>query len=572
MSPTVRRVARVTGRVMVAWVVYGLVAMVVSAPVAGQQAIAGVRFTDRLGTLPVEVSLAHNGVSTLETGILGSLYWEQTGTAGFGAHLRAAGPPEAGGTLASYVSAKFVEASAQFVNDPDEVARVYGQELRSRLFGNFLRIELWVGLVGGGLLTGLFRVRAPFPSPVVTRRRRSVLSGLVVGAAVAVSTVVAIQLFETWDGNAEVDASYPMPGISQLSFSSPQTLEVARQVQPFIEKNTHRIRERARAYETAADTSLRTELPAHVAALTPRDGERIVLAEADPQGSLVGTRVRQVMYKVLTEQLGESAIALRTISGDVTSNGSVAEEGFVQGEATASPDIPLVAVKGDHDTHTTVEQLEENEVVVPDFEATEVDGLQVVAANDPAFKALFGGLVVNETGVTESELGANLRAWIDADEPVIVLLHQPRSAAGYLGVDSLEDLNAGRGREATPWDDGIPDLPPGSVNVGHLHDANRPWVVWNTDGDQVTWTVVTQLGTSGGVEENPTFNRFSTPFSVPLKTLSVQLQYFNTDSGLQTGYAAIDIATDGTVTITDRVDLGLPGGQPGTLDAADGTS
>ena len=249
MSPTVLRVARVTGRVMVAWVVYGLVAMVVSAPVAGQQAIAGVRFTDRLGTLPVEVSLAHNGVSTLETGILGSLYWEQTGTAGFGARIRAAGPPEAGGTLASYVSAKFVETSAEFVNDPDEVARVYGQELRSRLFGNFLRIELWVGLVGGGLLTGLFRVRAPFPSPVVTRRRRSVLSGLVVGAAVGVSTVVAIQLFETWDGNAELDASYPMPGISQLSFSSRQTLEVARQVQPFIEKNTHRIRERARAFE-----------------------------------------------------------------------------------------------------------------------------------------------------------------------------------------------------------------------------------------------------------------------------------------------------------------------------------
>ena len=172
---------------------------------------------------------------------------------------------------------------------------------------------------------------------------------------------------------------------------------------------------------------------------------------------------------------------------------------------------------------------------MPDFEATEVDGLQVVAANDPAFKALFGGLVVNETGVTESALGANLRTRIDADEPVIVLLHQPHSAAGYLGVDSLEDLNAGAGRTARPWDDGIPDLPPGSVNVGHLHDANRPWVVWNTDGDQVTWTVVSQLGTSGGVEENPTFNRFSTPFSVPLKTLSVQLQYFNTDSVCKPG-------------------------------------
>ena len=53
--------------------------------------------------------------------------------------------------------------------------------------------------------------------------------------------------------------------------------------------------------------------------------------------------------------------------------------------------------------------------------------------------------------------------------------------------------------------------------MGHYHDPDGPWVVWNTDGDLVTWTVVSQLGTSGGVEENPTFNRFSTPFSTPLK-------------------------------------------------------
>ena len=569
MSPTVRRVARVTGRVMVAWVVYGLVAMVVSAPVAGQQAIAGVRFTDRLGTLPVEVSLAHNGVSTLETGILGSLYWEQTGTAGFGAHLRAAGPPEAGGTLASYVSAKFVEASAQFVNDPDEVARVYGQELRSRLFGNFLRIELWVGLVGGGLLTGLFRVRAPFPSPVVTRRRRSVLSGLVVGAAVAVSTVVAIQLFETWDGNAEVDASYPMPGISQLSFSSPQTLEVARQVQPFIEKNTHRIRERARAYETAADTSLRTELPAHVAALTPRDGERIVLAEADPQGSLVGTRVRQVMYKVLTEQLGESAIALRTISGDVTSNGSVAEEGFVQGEATASPDIPLVAVKGDHDTHTTVEQLEENEVVVPDFEATEVDGLQswrrTTRRSRPCSVAWS-----STRRASPRAARANLRAWIDADEPVIVLLHQPRSAAGYLGVDSLEDLNAGRAARPRRGTTGSPTFPPGSVT-------------------SATSTTPTDHGWSG----TPTATR-SRGRGHPARHLRRGGGEPDLQPVLHPVLGAAEDAKRSAAVLQHRpvckpgrchrhrhrrdrhhhrrVDLGLPGGQPGTLDASDGTS
>ena len=48
------------------------------------------------------------------------------------------------------------------------------------------------------------------------------------------------------------------------------------------------------------------------------------------------------------------------------------------------------------------------------------------------------------------------------------------------------------------------------------------------------------------------------PVTTPLKTVSVQLQYVDVDSGLQTGYADIGIATDGAVTVSSRVDLGLP--------------
>jgi hypothetical protein len=48
------------------------------------------------------------------------------------------------------------------------------------------------------------------------------------------------------------------------------------------------------------------------------------LAEGDPQGSFVGVHVRTAMYKDLVETLGRDAIAVRTISGDVSSNGTVA--------------------------------------------------------------------------------------------------------------------------------------------------------------------------------------------------------------------------------------------------------
>ena len=556
--------ARTATRVVVAFMAYGLLAALVSAPVAAERAVEGAHFSDRLGTLPVDVSLAHNGVSTLDTGILGRLYWDRTGAGGFGASIRATGPPQATGSLSSYVSPTFVKANAAFINDPGEVARVYGDELRTRLWQRFLLLELGALVIGGVALCAVFRARSPLPARL--RRRTTVGLGIVaLGIGLAISFAAAAWLFGRWDGSAEPPEAHPMPGVDQLSFSSPQMLEVARQVEPFIEKNTDRIRERTEVYEAAAEASLRTELPRHAAALQPRPGEVILIAEADPQGSLVGTSVRTAMYPLLLEHLGEDALAVRTISGDITSNGTLAEKGFVEGEAHASGDIPTVAVKGDHDTATTVEQLTDNDVTNPEFELTEVGGLNVVAGNDPAFKALFGGLVINDSGITETELGEKLREEIDssdANDPVVVLFHQPRSAAGYIGIDATSDLNEALGRETTPRDDGIPDLPPGIINIGHLHDAAPPKVIWNTDGDQVTWTVLNQLGTSGGVEENPTFNRFSTPFSVPLKTLSVQLQYVDTDTGLQTGYAAIDIATDGTATITDRTDLGLPGGQP----------
>ena len=40
----------------------------------------------------------------------------------------------------------------------------------------------------------------------------------------------------------------------------------------------------------------------------------------------------------------------------------------------------------------------------------------MVAGNDPAFKTLFGGMVVNDTGITETELGEMLREKVDDEE------------------------------------------------------------------------------------------------------------------------------------------------------------
>ena len=549
---------------VLAFVLSVLAAAVVAAPVTIERAIEGVRFHDEVGTFPVEVSLCHDGRSTLDTGVLGKVFWDRTGALGFGAYARATGPPEAGGTLASYVDPAFFQANVAFIRDPDTVVAAYSDEMRESLRRQIVRDEVVAGLLGGVVL---FLV-VPRRRLRDVRRGPAVLAGLLlVDAALGLSALGAVKLFDQWDCSKATGETYAARDMVNPTFSSPQMSEVVSQVRPFIEKNTRRLDAAAEQYEQTAATSLSTVVAQQRASLAPRSGERIVLAEADTQGSYVGAHVRTTLYADLVGALGKDAIALRTIAGDVTSNGTVAESSYIKAEAEVAPGVPVAAVGGDHDSENTWKQMKGAGFTVPDLSRSKTGGLTVSGANDREHKTLFGGAVTNPSGVSEEELGRRLREKVGSTGG-IVLMHQPSALAGYLGLDSLSPLRdrpESASELTTPYDDGIPDLPAGTVDVGHLHEPDGPWVVWNTDGSQVTWTVVDQLGTAGGVENAPTFSRFSTPVSAPLKPVMVRLQYVNTSTGLQTGYVTVECGLDASCTISDRTDVGLPGGVPGAV-------
>ena len=536
--------------------------MLIAAPVAWQRAVQDVQFTDTLGTFPVRVSLCQNGRSTLDTGLFGKVYWDRSGPHGFSAYARAIGPPEAGGDLASYVDPDFVQANVVLIDDPDVVVRAYSDRFADGLRDRLLRDELVIGLLGG---TVLFLIVPRDRLRRAPRGQAVAVVLLLVAGASAVSTLAGVQLLRAWPCAHQSGDDYALPDVSRLSFSSPQTREVAQQVKPFIDKNLDRISAEAKQFEKSAAESLGQQIDEQGEQLIPRPSEKVIAAEADTQGSFVGIRVRTKLYAALTEALGPTAIAMRTISGDVSSNGTIAEADYIAHEARVSPDIPVVAAGGDHDSPNTWQQMEANDVLLPDFAPTTVAGIRVVAANDRERKTLFGGIITNPSGVSEQELGRRLHAKVGR-KSTIAIVHQPDAAAGYLGLLDLGKVRGVEDSPTTPRDDGIPDQPPGIVNIGHLHQKDGPWVVWNTDGNRITWTVVNQLGTSGGVENRPTFNRFSTPNSAPLEPLAVRLEYVNRKTGLQTGYVDIDCATDGTCTISDRIDLGLPGGEPEVVE------
>jgi len=557
-----RAVARRHRPDAIAFALCALAAMVIAAPVAWQRAVEDVQFNDTLGTFPVRVSLCQNGRSTLDTGLFGKVYWDRSGRHGFSAYARATGPPEAGGDLASYVDPDFVQANVVLIDDPDVVVRAYSDRFADGLRDRLLRDELLLGLLGG---TVLFLIVPRERLRRTPRAQGAAVTLLLVAGAVSISTLAAIQLQRSWSCAHQSGDDYAMPDASRLSFSSPQTREVAQQVKPFIDKNLDRISAEAKQFEKTAAGSLTEQIDAQGEQLVPRPGEKVIAAEADTQGSFVGARVRTKLYAALSDTLGPKAIALRTISGDVSSNGTIAESDYIAHEARVSPGIPVVAAGGDHDSPNTWQQMEANDILLPDLAPTTISGIRVAAANDRERKTLFGGIITNPSGVSEQELGQRLRAKVGR-KPSVVLVHQPDAAAGFLG---LLDLGKVRHVEDSPTiarDDGIPDQLPGIVNVGHLHQKDGPWVLWNTDGNRITWTVVNQLGTSGGVENRPTFNHFSTPNSPPLEPLAVRLEYVNRASGLQTGYVDIDCPTDGQCTISDRIDVGLPGGEPEVIE------
>jgi hypothetical protein len=539
---------------------YGVLAVVLTSPVIAQQTIEGVRFAERLGTVPVEVGVVRNGYSVVDTGALGTMYLERTGALGLGLSLRVTGPPDAGGTLSSYLDPAFVRANTATLSQPDQAREAYTDRLVDSFVDGFWPRALVVLLVGGFVLLRLAH-------PVLSRaggRRRTLVAGAGALGLLAASTGLATLQHQAWKGTEEPGRLYPMTQVPGLSFDSAQILEVAQQVQHFIDTNVTRLKQRAEGYQRLVEASIANGVPASAAELEPREGERIVVVEGDPQGSEVGTEARRVLYEELVEVLGEESLLARTISGDVTSNGTVAERPFVEDEVAASGDLPVVAVKGDHDSAATVEQLTNAGAEVPDREVVEVRGLRFAGGADPEFKSLFGGSVSNPSGVTPTERGEQVRAAVEEDDPaqaVRVLVHQNESALGYLGLDDMDSLRAQSdpGDDATftrPRDDGIPDVPPGSLTYGHWHESAGPWIIWNTDGDEVTWTLVDQVGTSGGVEEAPTFNRFSTPYSPPLKPVQLRLHYTDTETGLVTGFVSIELSTVGELRISRRTDVG----------------
>ena len=285
-------------------------------------------------------------------------------------------------------------------------------------------------------------------------------------------------LFARWEGSTDPEQRYAMPGIDALSFSSPQTLEVARQIQPFLTKNNDRIRARTRRLRGRrrrlarhrARRARRRPGAAGRRARRPRRGR----PPGQPRRHRgAGARCTQLLQDVLGEDAVRPAHHLRRRHlqrhrgrGRLRRRRGRRRRRRPRGRGQGRPR---------HRHHRRAAQ-RQRRASSPTSTPTRSAASTSSRGQRPAFKTLFGGLVVNET---RPERGRARRAPARARSTTRTARWScwstsPRPPPATSGSTSLSELDDAIGSETTPRDDGIPDLPPGIINVGHLHDAMPP--------------------------------------------------------------------------------------------------
>jgi hypothetical protein len=276
--------------------------------------------------------------------------------------------------------------------------------------------------------------------------------------------------------------------------------------------------------------------------------------QSDMHCNTTMTTLQDKVASMLRDRFGHQVPALMAITGDLTTNGTAAEGRCIEDEAAIAGDAPVVAVTGNHESDTSVEQMKRAGMHVLTGTPTHAAGVSVLGAGDPERSELFGATHLRGKD-TEADVGDRLHATARKDRPDLVLVHEAYAAQAFIGVTDMTAFLEARRGPTTPYDDGVPDIAASAVLYGHWHRHIAPRVVWNSDG---TWTLVMEVDTSGGAIDAPTIGHFSTPWSRPQQEASFPVLFLDSSTGMVTGYQTYRFAVDGSVSVEPRVDVGSP--------------
>jgi hypothetical protein len=555
-----RRILGHAGQVLACVLAAGLVSL----PLALERGLERTRVHADVGLVPATLTLTGTSDSRLRLGLLGSIRVPAS-QGPLGLSVTADGAPrtpdESAG-ISSYFSPQMLKVYGGLFHDPDAAIRGYVAQLEEDFRGRALAAWLLYTAVGTLLLLlGLAIMDPALRMRLHRHRTRALAAGAAAG--LVLSSAVAALEFREWAGSGDhgEDFDYALPALdgtrAEGALTDSPVLKLAIQdALPKVELLIDRQQSRTDAFVASASS----QLEAAAGSMTgPREGEVAVMMQSDMHCSSAMIALQRRVVELLDEQHGAGTVSLLAISGDLTTNGTAAEGSCIEDEAAIAGDAPVVAVTGNHESELSARQMAGAGMKVLDGGTTEVAGTTVLGAGDPERTEMFGATRLRGDE-TQTSMGEALYETALEDQPDITLVHEAYAAAAFIGdVPDMPAFLDARGSDTTWWEDGVRDLPTGALFYGHWHREVLPRVVWNSDG---TWTLVMELNTSGGAIDTPTFNHFSTPWSKPQQRASFTVLFKDEESGLVTGYQRYAFATDGTVTVQPRVEIGTPDGQP----------
>ncbi len=387
-------------------------------------------------------------------------------------------------------------------------------------------VAVWRGL-------GPMRRRRLWHDAVHPARRQ-----LVAGAAVATCVAVGVALIvvPTPDNEpadtqwlAARDVFPELPGNDVLDALEISDGSVTRGSKALVEGALYLYEDSVTFYGELAETAEQAELR------TPEEGERTALVVTDRHDNIGMDPVARV---IADRAEAELLIDL----GDDTSQGDGWEKFSINSLADEFDGFEKVAVAGNHDSETTVEQLQEAGFTVLDGEPVEIDGIRILGESDPRGTTIAG---YDETAAERDDLVATQdRALTEA----ACASDESDERVGLLAVHSW-----GSAKEAAA--SGCVDL----VLSGHLHYQVGPRAI---EGEGEAPTTRLTLGSTGGAV---------LPIALGSKLrreAQVGVVTFD-DEGVPVGLQVVSFAPSGAVDVDDYVELPLPADEAEEADDPD---
>ncbi|MGH3445701.1 MAG: hypothetical protein ACRDPB_10040 [Nocardioidaceae bacterium] len=542
-------------------------------PLAIIEGLTTTRVEDDVGIVPVTLSL-EPGHSSLATGLLaGTIYDADLTSHGLGMKIETNGPPANLDSIHSLDSPQLKRIAKLYTSmyqHPEEIRAGYTEAISSALTRNVLLMELEAG---GAIAVVAFVVSGLGGGARLKRTTAGTLGGLML-----LSTGYSVHVYLDWQAeNAIPDATYKI-GIlagTPLKNAVTDSQTTSLLVDGVIPLAKAEIQRESQANEEFLTRAYRTsDAQVSVGKVeVPGPGESACLLLSDVHSNADMIKVYRHFVDRLNQTYGPATLNVTFLDGDQT-YGSAAEKSAV--DAMSKITGQEYAVLGNHDSDITLTQMRRAGIHVLNGPAVPTrDGLTAVGITDPQLTkqgALFVADNVHRPGDdhhSEADAGRTLRAEIQRSDPTLALAHE---AYAFGPVLDLPDITADKMTEwfragSTPQggdtgdtaDDGVPDLEASALAYGHWHRRFMYRVAGNDDG---TWSVVMELGTSGGAGSVLSLSHFSTPQTIPGKTASAAMMIVNDTSGLVTSVQAISTDRGGAVHVHPAHPIGSPDGLP----------